>query len=48
MIDYTVGQANASIALDKMNVLYIGVENPISVAASGGGDDKILYRSARW
>jgi len=40
-IDYTVGQANASIALDKMNVLYIGVDNPVSIAASGGGDDKI-------
>ncbi|GAC1423252.1 MAG: gliding motility protein GldM [Flavisolibacter sp.] len=40
-IDYTVGQANASIALDKMNVLYIGVDNPVTVAASGGGDDKI-------
>jgi gliding motility-associated protein GldM len=40
-IEYTVGQANASIALDKMNVLYVGVANPISVAASGGGDDKV-------
>lgn len=40
-IEYTVGQASASIALDKMNVLYIGVANPISVAASGGGDDRI-------
>src|SRR5205085_3870862 len=40
-VEYTVGQANASIALDKMNVLYIGIANPISVAASGGGDDKI-------
>ena len=40
-IEYTVGQANASIALDKMNVLYVGVANPISVAASGGGDDRI-------
>jgi gliding motility-associated protein GldM len=40
-IQYTVGQANASIALDKMNVLYVGVANPISVAASGGGDDRI-------
>ncbi len=39
-VEYTVGQSNASIALDKMNVLYIGVDNPISVAASGGGDDK--------
>jgi gliding motility-associated protein GldM len=40
-ITYTVGQANASIALDKMNVLYVGVDNPISIAASGGGDDKV-------
>lgn len=41
-VEYTVGQANASIALDKMNVLYIGVDNPISIAASGGGDDKVV------
>ncbi|MEN9497460.1 MAG: gliding motility protein GldM [Bacteroidota bacterium] len=40
-IEYTVGSANASIALDKMNVLYIGVDNPVTIAASGGGDDKI-------
>jgi len=40
-ITYMVGQANASIALDKMNVLYIGPDNPVSVAASGGGDDRI-------
>jgi gliding motility-associated protein GldM len=40
-IEYTVGSANASIALDKMNVLYIGVDNPITIAASGGGDDKV-------
>jgi gliding motility-associated protein GldM len=42
-VEYVVGQANASIALDKMNVLYIGVANPVSVAASGGGDDKIGF-----
>ncbi len=40
-VEYTVGQSNASIALDKMNVLYIGVDNPVSIAASGGGDDRI-------
>lgn len=40
-VEYTVGSANASIALDKMNVLYIGVENPVTIAASGGGDDKV-------
>ncbi|HEX7904359.1 MAG TPA: gliding motility protein GldM [Chitinophagaceae bacterium] len=41
LVDYTVGQSNASIALDKMNVLYIGVDNPLTIAASGGGDDKV-------
>ncbi|HEX7847070.1 MAG TPA: gliding motility protein GldM [Chitinophagaceae bacterium] len=40
-VSYTVGQSNASIALDEMNVLYIGYDNKISVAASGAGDDKI-------
>ena len=40
-VEYMVGQANASVGLDKMNVLYVGVPNPITVAASGGGDDKV-------
>jgi gliding motility-associated protein GldM len=42
-IEYTVGQSTASIGLDKMNVLYIGVDNPVTVAASGAGDDKINF-----
>ncbi len=32
---YYVGEAQASISLDKMNVFYIGVDNPITLAASG-------------
>ena len=41
-VEYTVGApSGASIALDKMNVLYIGVDNPATIAASGGGDDKV-------
>ncbi len=40
-IEYTVGQSAASIALDKMNVLYIGVNNPVSISASGGGSEKM-------
>jgi gliding motility-associated protein GldM len=40
-IEYTVGQSAASIALDKMNVLYIGVDNPVSISATGGGTEKI-------
>jgi gliding motility-associated protein GldM len=39
-IEYTVGQANASIALDKMNVLYLGVENPMTITA-GVGSEKV-------
>lgn len=39
-VKYTVGQANASIALDDMNVLYIGIDNKLTIAASGGGNDK--------
>ncbi len=37
-IEYTVGQSNAAISLDKMNVLYIGVDNPVTIAASGGAE----------
>lgn len=32
---YMVGSAGASMQLDKMNVFYIGVENPITVTAAG-------------
>jgi gliding motility-associated protein GldM len=40
-IEYTVGQSAASIALDKMNVLYIGVDNPVSISATGAGAEKL-------
>lgn len=33
--EYTVGTAGASMQLDKMNVMYIGVPNPITISASG-------------
>lgn len=33
--EYEVGRRSASIQLDKMNVFYIGVDNPISVSAAG-------------
>ena len=32
---YYVGEAQATISLDKMNVFYIGVDNPITFSASG-------------
>jgi hypothetical protein len=33
--EYMVGTTGASMALDKMNVMYIGVDNPVTVAAAG-------------
>lgn len=33
--NYTVGTAGASLQLDKMNVMYIGVPNPVTISASG-------------
>ncbi|MGH1336416.1 MAG: GldM family protein [Aureispira sp.] len=32
---YEVGQASVNVAADKMNVLYVGVPNPVTVAAAG-------------
>lgn len=40
-IEYTVGQSAASIALDKMNVLYIGVDNPVTISATGAGTEQL-------
>ena len=38
-IDYTVGiPGGAAIMLDKMNVFYIGVENPITISSGSGWD----------
>lgn len=40
---YFVGEATASISLDKMNVFYIGVANPITLSASGIPADKLQH-----
>lgn len=32
---YEVGERAVTVSADKMNVLYVGVENPISIAAAG-------------
>lgn len=37
-IEYTVGQSNAAVQLDKMNVLFIGVDNPLTVSGSGSAN----------
>ena len=33
--EYEVGLSSVSVAADKMNVFYIGVDNPISISAAG-------------
>jgi gliding motility-associated protein GldM len=33
--EYEVGVSSVTVAADKMNVFYIGVDNPISIAAAG-------------
>lgn len=42
---YFVGEAQATISLDKMNVFYIGVPNPITFSASGIAASNITYSS---
>jgi len=37
-VNYVVGQSSAAVQLDKMNVLFIGVDNPITVSGSGSVD----------
>lgn len=37
----TMAQTTIAIAPTKLNVLYIGVDNPVSVAASSGADDNV-------
>lgn len=39
-VTYTIGQPTFGIGLDRMNILYIGVDNPLSLATSYGGADK--------
>ena len=40
-IEYTVGApGGAAVCLDKMNVFYIGVDNPITIGSSSTGWDK--------
>ena len=34
-VNYVVGQSSAAVQLDKMNVLFIGVDNPVTVSGSG-------------
>jgi len=39
--DYLVARPSATVSADKMNVFYRGVENPVSIAASGKADAQL-------
>lgn len=39
--EYLVAESNAVISPTKMNVFYIGVDNPVSISVPGIGSDKI-------
>ncbi len=42
VVKYTVGTpSGASVFLEKMNVLYIGVDNPMSISAGSAGREKM-------
>lgn len=39
--EYEVGRRSATVSADKMNVLYIGVDNPLSVSAAGVSSNQL-------
>ncbi|NND31591.1 MAG: hypothetical protein HKN76_03300 [Saprospiraceae bacterium] len=39
--EYEVGERSATVSADKMNVFYIGVDNPISVAVAGASSNQV-------
>lgn len=42
---YEVGRRSCSVQLDKMNVFYIGVDNPVSVSAAGVSSNDLSVRA---
>ena len=42
---YEVGERSVTTAADKMNVFYLGVDNPLSVSAAGVPSDEVRVRA---
>jgi hypothetical protein len=42
--DYEVGVRSATVSADKMNVFYIGVDNPVSVVVAGVSSNEVSAR----
>ncbi|RMG82223.1 MAG: hypothetical protein D6714_11695 [Bacteroidetes bacterium] len=45
VFEYEVGERSATVSADKMNVFYIGVENPVSVSVAGVSSNKVKVDS---
>ncbi len=43
--EYEVGTRSATVSADKMNVFYIGVDNPVSVSAAGVSSNDLNVRA---
>lgn len=43
---YIVAKPSSSVAADKMNVIYIGVDNPITISVPGVPDEKVKVSAA--
>lgn len=41
---YEVGERSVAVSADKMNVFYVGVENPLSVSVAGVPSDQVSVR----
>ena len=39
---YMVGQPSATISADKMNVFYIGVDNPVTISVPGASNEQVV------
>ena len=44
--EYEVGERSATVSADKMNVFYIGVDNPVSVAVAGASSNQVKVRAS--
>ena len=38
---YTVGTPSATVSADKMNVFYIGVDNPVTISVPGVSNENV-------
>lgn len=43
---YAVGERSVTTSADKMNVFYVGVENPLSVSAAGVASEEVQVKAA--